>query len=66
MRVARQVTALNRRPRVLAFPRPQPRRASGLHAAMSAGHLNEARNAFQQAHRTWDRGRTTTACVLVA
>ena len=65
MRVARQRVE-QRRPRAFSFPRPQPRRASGLREGLSAGCLNEVRNAFQQAHRTWDRGRTTTVCVLVA
>jgi len=49
--------------RILSFPRPQPQKASGLREGLSAGHLKEVRNAFQQVHRTWDRGRRTAVWV---
>ena len=41
-------------------PRHQPRQASGRHAGMSGGHLNEVRSPFRQVHRTWDRVQKST------
>jgi hypothetical protein len=54
-----------RSPRVFPFSRPEPRKTSGLREALSAGHLNGVRNAFQQVPRTWNRGRRTPVCALV-
>jgi hypothetical protein len=51
-------------PTILSLLQPQPQKASGLCEGLSAGHLIEARNAFQQVHRTWDRGRSATVWAL--
>jgi hypothetical protein len=48
-----------RRPRIFPFPRPQPRKASGLREGLHAGRLIGVRNVFQLAHHTWDRARRT-------
>ena len=39
---------------------PPPRKASGLHVALTAGHLSAANSALQPPHRTWDRRRRPT------